>query len=226
MSRARSLPNRDCQGAALKPRSYQRADVQYLDEDELARLFSAIDRAGNAMHAAIFHVALNRGLRASEVGMLQFARLRFVPPQTPSRQGGDVRNAVRATLFVHRLKHGLSGEYPLTDPEVRALRAWIAIRGAGAGPIFRSRNNRPISRQRLDELMKLYGAAASIPAPKRHFHCLRHTAGTLRGEQGDLVEVQDLLGHRDPRSTMIYLRIRDKRRKQIGERWRSGLVEK
>jgi integrase len=72
--------------------------------------------------------------------------------------------------------------------------------------------------------MKLYGAAAAIPKAKRHFHCLRHTAGTLRGEQGELIEVQDLLGHRDPRSTLIYLRMRDKRRKQVGERWRSGLV--
>jgi type 1 fimbriae regulatory protein FimB len=191
-----------------KSRAYKRGDVQYLDEDELARLFAVIQSAGDAMHLAIFQVALHRGLRASEVGMLQFARLRLGA----------------RTLFIERLKNGISGEYLLTDPELRSLRRWIAIRGSAAGPIFRSRRGGPISRQRLDQLMKLYGAAAAIPSEKRHFHCLRHTAGTLRGEQGELIEVQDLLGHRDPRSTLIYLRMRDKRRKQVGERWRSGLV--
>jgi hypothetical protein len=53
---------------AEKPRAYKRADIQYLDEDELARLFAAIQSGGDAMHLAIFHVALHRGLRASEVG--------------------------------------------------------------------------------------------------------------------------------------------------------------
>jgi len=192
-----------------KSRAYKRDDVQYLDEDELRRLFAAIKAAGDAMHMAIFQVALNRGLRASEVGLLLIERLRLKT----------------GTLFVERLKNGVSGDYPLTDPELNALRKWVAIRGTVPGPIFLSRNHRPISRQRLDELMKLYGAAAAIPKTKRHFHCLRHTAGTLRGEQGDLVEVQDLLGHRDVRNTMIYLRVRPKRRKLAGERWRGGLLE-
>jgi type 1 fimbriae regulatory protein FimB len=191
-----------------RKRSYLRDDIQYFNEEELVRFFAAIESRGNIMHRAMFHVVLNRGLRASEVGLLQFAHLRLTA----------------RTLFVPRLKNGISGEHPLTDPEVRALRAWIAIRGAGAGPIFPSRHNRPISRRRLDQLVKTYCAAATIPAPKRHMHSLRHTAGTLRGEMGDLIEVQDLLGHRDPRSTLVYMRLRDKRRALVGERWRSGLL--
>ncbi len=43
-------------------------------------------------------------------------------------------------------------------------------------------------------------------------HSLRHTAGTLALRTGsDLRQVQDLLGHADPRTTSIYA--------HVGERW-------
>ena len=42
-------------------------------------------------------------------------------------------------------------------------------------------------------------------------HSLRHTAGTLALRTGsDLRQVQDLLGHADPRTTSIYAHVRDK----------------
>lgn len=42
-------------------------------------------------------------------------------------------------------------------------------------------------------------------------HSLRHTAGTLgiKGE-GDLRQVQDLLGHSDLKTTAIYLHVRER----------------
>ncbi len=43
-------------------------------------------------------------------------------------------------------------------------------------------------------------------------HSLRHTAGTLALRTGsDLRQVQDLLGHADPRTTSIYA--------HVGDRW-------
>lgn len=182
-------------------RKYSADSVQYLNEDEIAALFRSID---SPRDLALFEVALRRGLRASEVGLLQLA---------------DLRLSVRR-LYVRRLKHGNSGEYLLGDREVRALRKWLAVRGSAPGPLFPSRNHKQISRQRLDELMRHYGDRAGLPPEKRHFHCLRHTAGTHLGEKADLVEVQDWLGHRDPRSTMKYLKVRNKRRTELGERLR------
>ena len=42
-------------------------------------------------------------------------------------------------------------------------------------------------------------------------HSLRHTAGTLALHSGaDLRQVQDLLGHADPRTTCIYAHIADR----------------
>jgi type 1 fimbriae regulatory protein FimB len=193
-----SLPRPPVSGRP-KARKYTETTVQYLNEDELAALFRSID---SPRDLAIFEVAFHRGLRASEVGLLKLTNLRL--------------SAKR--LYVQRLKGGNSGEYLLTDREVRALRKWLALRGHDPGPLFLSRNHRPISRQRLDELMRRYGAIAGLPPEKRHFHCLRHSAGTLLGELADAVEVQDHLGHRDIRSTMKYLKVRNKRRTELGER--------
>ncbi|WP_072061066.1 tyrosine-type recombinase/integrase [Crocosphaera watsonii] len=46
-------------------------------------------------------------------------------------------------------------------------------------------------------------------------HSLRHTAGTLAIRAGsDLRQVQDLLGHADPRTTALYAHVAD--------RWRNN----
>ena len=185
--------------AKSRARKYSGRDLQYLNEDELESLFRSID---SPRDLAIFEVAFHRGLRASEVGLLKVSALRL--------------SAKR--LYIERLKGGNSGEYLLTDREIRALRRWVVIRGTAAGPLFTSREGGRISRSRLDQLMKNYGARAGLPESKRHFHCLRHSAGTLLGEKAPAEEVQDHLGHRDIRSTMRYLKVRNKRRDDLGTR--------
>jgi len=185
--------------AKSRARKYSGRDLQYLNEDELESLFRSID---SPRDLAIFEVAFHRGLRASEVGLLKVSALRL--------------SAKR--LYIERLKGGNSGEYLLTDREIRALRRWVVIRGTAAGPLFISREGGRISRSRLDQLMKNYGARAGLPESKRHFHCLRHSAGTLLGEKAPAEEVQDHLGHRDIRSTMRYLKVRNKRRDDLGTR--------
>jgi len=49
--------------------------------------------------------------------------------------------------------------------EARALRAWLKVRRTFAGPIFLSKQKRPIDRTTLHLLMKKYGAAAGSAAP-------------------------------------------------------------
>ena len=185
--------------AKSRARKYGKGDVQYLNEEELAALFRSID---SPRDTALFEVAYHRGLRASEVGLLQF---------------GDLRLSAKR-LNVRRLKNGHPGEYPLTEREVKALRKWIAVRGTHAGPLFPSRHGGRICRSRLDQLMKGYGARSGIPESKRHFHCLRHTAGTMLSEHTDVADVKDHLGHRDIRSTMKYVVVRSKRRNDLGAR--------
>jgi len=80
---------------------------------------------------------------------------------------------------VHRLKGSNSAEHHLVRDEARALRAWLKVRGSYPGPIFLSKQKRPIDRTTLHLLMKKYGAAAGIPEKLRHFHVLKHCRATL-----------------------------------------------
>src|SRR5579872_5592033 len=77
--------------------------VLYLTEQELESLFRAVEAGRNARDLAIFEVAFARGLRASEVGLLQLGHIRL-----------EVKR-----IFVTRLKGGHSGEYLLTDREIK-----------------------------------------------------------------------------------------------------------
>jgi site-specific recombinase XerD len=183
------------------PRRRKNSRIQYLTETETAALFRAIKAGGSQRDLAIFELAYHRGLRATEIGMLKMAHLR-----------PDLKR-----ITVERLKGSHGGEYLLTDREQAALRSWIRVRGKDAGTLFPSRHSRPISRRRLDELMKHYGAIAELPADKRHFHCLKHTCATALLEAEVAVEVvQDHLGHANIQSTMVYAKVTNARRSRLG----------
>jgi integrase len=184
------------------PRRRKNSRVQYLTETETVSLFRAIKGGGSQRDLALFELAYHRGLRASEIGMLKMAHLR-----------PDLKR-----ISVERLKGSHGGEYLLTDREQTALRAWLRVRGKESGALFPSRHRRPISRRRLDELMKHYGAIAELPADKRHFHCLKHTCATALLEAEVAVEVvQDHLGHANIQSTMVYAKVTNARRSRLGQ---------
>jgi integrase len=183
-----------------KPRRKKSGGPAYLQVDELERLFRAIDEPRDR---AIFRLAYHAGLRASEVGLL---KVRDFQPRTDR-------------IFVERLKGSNSGEHHLCREEARALRAWLKIRGDEPGAIFLSRKGKPISRQMLDVLMREYGKRAKIPAQLRHFHVLKHTCATHLLSKGFNVEqVQDWIGHANIQNTMIYAKITNRRRDEMGEK--------
>ncbi|HLG99488.1 MAG TPA: tyrosine-type recombinase/integrase [Bryobacteraceae bacterium] len=188
--------------------------IVYLTEPEIESFFRAIEtegrtgsRADTIRDRALFETALGRGLRASEVGKLELKHLRLKENR----------------LFVTRLKGGRTGEYLISEREARALRLYLRVRGWMNGPLFPSRNKRAISRRRLDELQKFYGAKSGLPREKQHFHCWRHTCATRLLEHGIAIEeIQDILGHEDIRSTMIYAKITSAKRMEVGERLRTA----
>jgi len=170
----------------------------YLTPEEIVRLFAAIT---STRDRAIFRLAYHRGLRASELGMIQF---------------GDYHDG---RILIRRLKGSRGGEYVLVKAERLALRRWIGERGSAPGPMFPSRNHRGISRFRLHGLMKGYCAAAGIPAEKAHMHALKHSCGThLSAREADIVAIQDHLGHASIGNTMKYVAIASKRRDEFAAR--------
>ena len=121
--------------------------------------------------------------------------------------------------------------------EARALRAWLKVRGSFPGPIFLSKQKRPIDRTTLHLLMKKYGAAAGIPETLRHFHVFKAPAGApspcnhdvdccathLLSKGFGVERVQDWIGHANIQSTMEYAKVTNARRddmaQQLKETW-------
>jgi site-specific recombinase XerD len=170
------------------------ASINFLTQDEMRRLFDVID---SKRDYAIFLLAYRHGLRASEIGILSTADL-------------DLK---QYRLRIHRLKNSLDGQHMLQPDEVKALKAYLKERNSNTPALFLSRNNTPISRRRLDELMKHYGELAGIPESKRHFHALKHSIATHLLDAGaDLRFVQDWIGHASIKNTVIYAQLTSRRR--------------
>lgn len=190
------------EGKPEKKPHKRRTQIKYFTEPEVNALFRAID---STRDHAIFRIAYHRGLRASEVGALDFA-------------DWDARDE---RLNVKRKKGSKSGEYHVTLPEVRALRAWVKERGTEPGPLFPSRQGKGISQQMLDILIKRYGRKAGLPAEKCHMHSLKHSIATHLINRGmGIDDVQDHIGHRNIENTKIYTDFGDKRRFERDKRLR------
>jgi type 1 fimbriae regulatory protein FimB len=177
-----------------KAKRWTAASINFLTQDEMRRLLDATD---SKRDYAIFLLAYRHGLRASEVGELQTADL-------------DLK---QYRLRIHRLKNSLAGLHPLQPDELKAIKAYLRERETTAPVLFLSRNTAPISRRRLDELIKHYGERAGIPESKRHFHALKHSIATHLLDAGaDLRFVQGWIGHASIGNTVIYAQLTSRRR--------------
>lgn len=188
---------------AKKPKTFKRTELDesmYLQPEEVQSLFRVIT---NKRDRAMFRLAYHRGMRAHEIGLLELSDFR-------NRDG---------VLFVRRGKGSISREHSLTTNELIAVRAWVKERGTMPGPLFPSRQGGGISRYRLDDLMKEYCKKAGIRREKAHMHALKHSCGTHLRERGESADsIQDWLGHRDSKSTDIYLHFSRRRRQEAVER--------
>ena len=174
-------------------------EATYLTEEEIERFFRVIR---DIRDRAIFRLIYHRGLRASEPGRLLYTDFRPGP--------GKPR------LLVRRCKGSITAEHVLLDAENRALKAWIRVRGQFDGPLFSSRKGarrvggqpRGISSDQIEVLMLRYSILAGIPRDKAHPHSLKHSCATHVAKllDGNVLEIQDHMGHADVRNTMRYLR--------------------
>ncbi|MBQ7378964.1 MAG: tyrosine-type recombinase/integrase [Clostridia bacterium] len=79
-------------------------------------------------------------------------------------------------------------------------------KGIGTGPIFITRNGRPISRHYIWKEMKSLCRMARVEASKVFPHNLRHLfARTFYGIEKDIAKLADILGHASINTTRIYI---------------------
>jgi integrase len=173
------------------------------------RLFKAARKASKRDYAILL-LAYRHGLRVSEIGLLKRSDI--------DRSSHRIR--------LSRLKNSLAGEHRLQPDEAQAIRSYLRTRNDSLPHLFLSRNRRPIGRHALNLLMKRYGEEAKIPPRHRHFHVLKHSIAVhMISADGDVIHVQDWLGHRDIKNTMEYARLVSPKREQVMEKLlRSGEI--
>lgn len=172
--------------------------LSYLTQSEKESLFKEIyNDTGihRKRNIAIFEVTLYCALRASELALL---KLSSYDPQTHN-------------ICCHRLKGSRTNTLTIVDKKViQALEDYLAERRTKdyeTDALFVSQKGQPLSRQRLDALIKHYCAqAGNIPSSKWHMHVLKHTRAIELAEvESDVDDIQFWLGHKNVANTFIYL---------------------
>jgi len=167
-------------------RKYTDESVKFFTSNDLAALFAVI---GNARDLAMALMSYTHGLRASEVGLIRLSDI----------------NLREKSVYIRRLKGSISGSAPLLPVEFRAIKQWLRVRGKTPGPLFISRQHRPISRHRLDDLVKGWGKLAGVDPERCHWHAFRHATGTALAATEPLQQISWWMGHKSFRSSQWYL---------------------
>jgi integrase/recombinase XerD len=184
------------------------ADRPYVDRDhsatvgltpeEVDALLAAADRAEGptgVRHRAVLTLLADLGLRVGELVSLDMADIGW-------------ERGHRTVRFVG--KGGKSRRRALTPGAALTLDEYLRIRGAGEGPLFVTATGSRLDRHAVFRLVRRLARQAGIAAADRLSpHSLRHSfATTARAEGVPLEDVQDAMGHADPRTTRRYDRDR------------------
>lgn len=189
--------------------------ITFLEGEEVRQLLDAIADDGSLQarrDRALIEIMALEGARTVEMHRANIGDI--------LRQGDNfgIRVAGKRSLRI----------VPLTPSIAESLQAYLQCRRATTGtlaptsPLFIAVGNRAggerLSRCGIRRIVDKYLIQCQLKyAPGRTLsaHSLRHTAGTLALRAGaDLRQVQDLLGHADPRTTAIYA--------HIGDRWQNN----
>ena len=185
--------------------------ITFLEQVEVETLLSSIPNNGSLKSArdkAMLAIMVLEGPRTVELHRANIASL--------VRQGNNLGIRVEgkrnirvvpltvgiANLLVNYLRHReINGE--ILKP-TRPL--FIATGNNSQGQRLSRRGIRSVVDQYLKQVSLKQTPGRTVSA-----HSLRHTAGTLALRSGaELRQVQDLLGHSDPRTTCIYAHVADR----------------
>ncbi len=168
---------------------------KYISTKEWTLFFSAIKGGTTECRdRAMFKMAYDHGLRVSEIKNLTINDL-------------DLEGK---TIYIRRLKNGLSTIHPLQPSTHKLIVKWLRQRAkyiktsSDNNTLFLSTKGTSLSRQWIYRLTKNYGKKAGLPV-EIHPHMLRHACGYALADQGlDTRLIQDYLGHRNIHHTVRY----------------------
>ena len=184
-----------------------------LSVDESVQLAGFVNEQADpwleARDAAMVELLYGGGLRVGELTGLD------AQPSANARGWIDLRAAEAHVLG----KGSKRRTVPVGAAAVRALTAWLALRGLGlrrSGPeqlepaqtaLFIGRNGTRLTAQSIWQRLRQRSLQAGMATPV-HPHMLRHSfASHLLQSSGDLRGVQELLGHASITTTQVYTRL-------------------
>ena len=172
----------------------------YLTTRQVGRMLDAVERDSitGLRDYALLSLMVTTGLREISVA---------------SANIGDIRAAGDSTALYYRGKgHEEKAVYvKLAEPVEAAVRAYLSARGETdtTAPLFSSTANRNtggrMTTRSISRIAKTRLVSAGLESSRLTGHSLRHTAATLNLLAGGTVEeTQQLLGHANINTTLIY----------------------
>jgi integrase len=172
-----------------KDAEYGRDDHKYLNPTQVEALIKASSKRDGLMISLAYH----HGLRVSELISLEWSAIDL--------KGG--------TIMIRRSKGGISGAQHLARWDRQQL-ARLCAEALDDRYVFVSKRHgiyNPLSRDAFAKLLATAGERAGIDRRLCHPHALRHAAGHTLANSGKVnaFQLQAVLGHKDARSTQIYV---------------------
>jgi integrase len=169
----------------------QRVSRKYLSPDEAHRVIEASAQVGRQgeRDKLLLMLIYRHGLRVSEAVDLRWSDFDLDAPKS-------------RTLHVRRLKGSKDSTHTLEPDTVRLLKRLQAE--SDGHFVFRSERGGPLSVDAVQLICKRAGETTGLKF-RIHPHMLRHACGFFLAEEGtDTRLIQDYLGHRDIKNTVIY----------------------
>ena len=162
-----------------------------LSADEVDRL---LDATADLKYKAMFATMYSSGMRVSEVIHLHYDDISRTDMQIHIR---DTKNRMDRYTILSERNLALLTEY------------WFR-KGRPRGVLFPTQfTGQYLTVSTLEQVIRRSAAAAGLSGVTPH--CLRHSFATHLMEQGvEQRNIQALLGHRDPKSTEVYLHVSNK----------------
>lgn len=175
-----------------RPIVSQISTTEGLTRSELLAILDLAQHTDPQDHAIVCILGLN-GLRVGELCSLRVENVR--------RQGSY------NSLTFKREKNPDLAVVPLSPRTSHAVEQ--ITHGRHSGPLFMLRGEKPIDRRGVDRIVKRLARNVGI-TKRMHPHCFRHTFITLALDAGvSERNIQNSVGHRDPRQVTRYDRNRD-----------------
>jgi site-specific recombinase XerD len=189
----------------------QRMEVEFLDSDEIDRIFEATGGLDlkSLRDRAILELLYSSGLRVSELTNLNRDQVNLKTQEFSVRgKGGKIRvvfisNDAKAALERYLNKR------PDIDPAVFARIGIKRLEKKG------NADNQRLTPRSIQRIVKHYALKAGI-VKDVHPHTLRHSFATdLIANGADIRSVQEMLGHSSVTTTQIYTHVTNKQLKEV-----------